>query len=370
MTLQQQVHQLELIERRTDNIINDLEHGQLTELILPRETLSSVVDDSLPLEWYYRWCTIKPLWNEGWVFETRLPVVSEDPIIGYELIAFPVWGPASHTVKLDIARYAALDTHSGLVYEPRACQGTDPVVCSQGPNVRNGCAAAVVTQDAVTTVCHVLIVEEEQKCFSLAENEIVTVLEKSTLFAQLCPDSEQPKRVTISRGTHRIQWQPGCRLETHHFTINAALMPLGHRQVAGWYVPRGAIDLVKYFSNRTYPSALPPLIPLNMNLIERPPLIHWISDIDIPSIITWVVVLIVSSIISITLIRKYKLKYVKKLMLWCCSRSKPREATPEPDMLPNMLSIEEPDPVTQTAVVINTVQPCAPPQPYTFKDDC
>ena len=36
MTLQDQVHQLELIDRRTSDIIDDLEHGQLTELILPR----------------------------------------------------------------------------------------------------------------------------------------------------------------------------------------------------------------------------------------------------------------------------------------------------------------------------------------------
>ena len=74
----------------------------------------------------------------------RLPVVSKDPIIGYELITFPVWGPGSYSVKLDILRYAALDTRSGLVSEPRSCQGTDPVVCSNSPIARNGCAAVVV----------------------------------------------------------------------------------------------------------------------------------------------------------------------------------------------------------------------------------
>ena len=80
-TLQQQVHQLERIDRRTSDIIDDLEHGQLTELILPRSTLSSLVDISLPLELYYHWCMTTPLWNDRWVFETWLPVVSEKPII-------------------------------------------------------------------------------------------------------------------------------------------------------------------------------------------------------------------------------------------------------------------------------------------------
>ena len=144
MTLQDQVHQLELINRRTNNIIDDLEHGLLTELIQPRTTLSSIVDGSIALEWYYRWCSISPLWNEGWVFETRLPIVSQEPIIGYELIAFPVWGPGNLTVKWDIARYAALDTASGTVTEPRACHGNDPVVCSRGIHIEDGCATAVV----------------------------------------------------------------------------------------------------------------------------------------------------------------------------------------------------------------------------------
>ena len=57
-------------------------------------------------------------------------------------------------------------------------------------------------------------------------------------------------------------------------------------------------------------------------------------------------------------------------MLWCCACSKPSEATPEPNSQHYMLSITAPNPVTQTAVIDNAVQPCAPPQPYTFKSDC
>ena len=301
MTLQDQVHQLELIERRTNDIIDDLEHGQLTELILPRDTLTSIVGDSLTLEWYYRWCTIKPLWNDGWAFETQLPVVSKDPIIGYELIAFPVWGPGNHTVKLDIARFAALDTRSGRVSEPRSCRGTDPQVCSHGPISQQGCAAAVITQQAVAAACHVLVVEEEKRAFSLLENEVVVVLGRTTLIAQVCPNSELPQRATLARGTHRIQWKPGCRLETKDFSITAALMPVGHRTVKGWHIPHGAINLIDYFTNRTYPSALPPLIPLNIDLLPVPPAIHWTSHLNVKSIVILVAIFITSSLLAVLL---------------------------------------------------------------------
>lgn len=350
MTLQQQVHQLELIERRTGAIIDDMEHGLLTELILPRDTLSSIVGSSIPLEWYYRWCTITPLWDKGWVYITHLPVASGAYIIAYELVAFPVWGPGAHMVKLDIARYAALDTRSGYVYEPRNCEGTDPVVCSQGPYVPRGCATAVVTQQAVATVCNVLTVSEEQRCFSLAENELVVVLGNRSTISQVCPNEERPLRTNVERGTYRIQWQPGCRLETPSFHITAALMPIGHRLVAGWYVPQGAIDLVSHFANGTYPSALPPLIPLNFDMIPMPPAIAWLDGIDPLVIGTWTVFVLVVVGICVLLYRRFIHRHCKPCKTLCLARSEPREQTLEETVMPSMDETRPPEDASITFV--------------------
>lgn len=290
MTLQEQVHDLEAISRRIDDIRDDLEHGQLTELLLPIATLQSIVGDTLPLEWYYRWCTISPSFDQGWVYEVRLPVVASDPTIGYELVAFPVWGPANRTVKLDVARYAALDTRTGQVSEPRTCRGERPLVCSNGPRTR-GCTAAVVKQLGVMDVCNVLLVEEERRYFSMMENEIVAVLGKSTPFAQICPKAERPLTTQLPRGTHRITWTGGCTLETHDFSISTATMPMGHRKVDGWQIYRGKLDITDFFKNRTFPSILPPLIPLDYNRMDRPPAIQWTN----PSL--WPLIILLSIII-------------------------------------------------------------------------
>lgn len=276
MTLQDQVHSLERLQRREDEIIDDLDHGMLTELLLPRETLRDIVKDSaLPLEWYYRWCPIIPLWGNGWVFETRLPVVSNDPIIGFTFVAFPVWGPHNNTVKLDIATHAVLNTRTGTVSEPRSCRGIDPVVCSPGPTTKSSCAAAVINQHRVAAVCNALRVEEEKRYFSLNENEIIAVFHGPTDIAEVCPDDPGPRRATLARGTHRIQWGAGCRLDTTLFSIAAAQMPVGYRQVESWHIPKGAVNLVQYFNNRTYPQKLPSLIPLDSNRLSMPPVITW-----------------------------------------------------------------------------------------------
>ena len=62
-------------------------------------------------------------------------------------------------------------------------------MCSYGGN----------TQQAVTTVCHVIIIGEEKQIFSIMENEVVMMLSPSTLMAQLCPNSEEPEHVTLTR---------------------------------------------------------------------------------------------------------------------------------------------------------------------------
>ena len=329
ISLQDHVHQLEVIHQRRQRIIDDLEHGMLTELLLPRATLTSIVKDAgLPVEWYYRWCTVRPLWHQGWVFETQLPIVADAPIIGYKIIPFPVWGPGNQTVKLDIARYAALDTQTGHVSEPRSCKGQDPLVCSNGAISQHGCAAAVIAQQEVAATCHVVPVEKKKRFFSLMENEIVAVFERPALVSQTCPNDELPQRATLARGTHRLQWRPGCRLETPFFSINAAHMPVGRRQVRGWHIPQGALDLIEYFQNVTFPSVLPPLIPLNLELLPTPPFIQWHHRPPVIAITLFIIIAILACLIiwnfcgTRSALREYCLKWYP---CWDVARSDHRE---------------------------------------------
>ena len=148
------------------------------------------------------------------------------------------------------------------------------------------------------------MVEEERRYFSLHENEIVAVLGQPTDLAQVCPQSEHPIRTTINRGTHRITWEAGCTLETHDFSLSAASMPVGQRKVSGWQIFQDATNIKDYFVNKTYPSILPPLLPLNYDKLPIPPAIQWTN----PSYLALWITIICIIILAIGIIL-WRIKY-------------------------------------------------------------
>ena len=120
LTLQQEIHQLERIDQWGNYILQDLDYGKLTELLLAQEvfdTFEHKLGEYWPaVDWYYHWSIIVPLWNEGWVFKTHLLVVSQCTVLGYELEAFLIWDTGNLTVKLDIACYVALNTSRRIIW--------------------------------------------------------------------------------------------------------------------------------------------------------------------------------------------------------------------------------------------------------------
>ena len=54
-------------------------------------------------------------------------------------------------------------------------------------------------------------------------------------------------------------------------------MTVGHRKVEGWTVPQGAIDLIENVKWNSCPTVLPPIISLDLNLLPRPIVVHWVA---------------------------------------------------------------------------------------------
>ena len=93
-----------------------------TEALFPPCLFSSLAQQRgelwIPAEWYYWWCTITPLWNELNQFVVRLPLVTHERMISYELETFPIWGPHNSTVQLDLNQLAAWDTMTWSYLSP------------------------------------------------------------------------------------------------------------------------------------------------------------------------------------------------------------------------------------------------------------
>ncbi len=219
-----------MIQHRQDVIIHDLEQGRLTENILPRKQLKDIVDGSLPLEWYYRYCTANALWTEGLVYEVRLPVVSVDPTLGFHLQSFPIWGPAGRPVTIQVALYAALDIKSGTVSEPKGCLGSRPAVCVTGLISTDGCATSVLTEKDIMLTCKVAQAQiPDEIWYAIHEGKAVIVVAKPTEIHQRCNvigHAGKLTSVTLKRGTFHVSWGPGCRLYSKEYAITRATLPL------------------------------------------------------------------------------------------------------------------------------------------------
>jgi hypothetical protein len=234
-TLKDQLHQLELARRRQATVRRDLERGRLTEALFPPRLFSSLTRQRgelwLPAEWYYRWCTITPLWNELNQFVVRLPLVTHERVIGYELETFPIWGPHNSTVQLDLNKLAALDTTTGVISEPHRCHGRTPMVCDPGIIDERSCLAAVIAQRDMGDFCSVIVREHPPLFRLLATNDLVLLVDQPGVLEERCPDEQRPSTISITRGTQRVQWSEGCRLTTSRFSILSLPTSEGHRTV-------------------------------------------------------------------------------------------------------------------------------------------
>ncbi|MCP3679260.1 MAG: hypothetical protein GY782_02940 [Gammaproteobacteria bacterium] len=306
------VHQLELIQDRQETIVDDLEHGSLTERVMPRDMLASIVGTDLPLEWYYRWIEVIPMWSKGWTYLCRLPIIATEVTLGYQLQTFPVWGPDGRAVALDVSRFAALDVQSGLVTEPKFCQGDRPKVCTPGLSRNNGCATAIIKNTQVEEHCTIIFVPvHDQTWYPLGIGEVIIVLTETTTLTEDCTHMDNEKsslhKITLEKGTHRIRWHSGCQLSSSTESLTAVRTPRSHRIVESWLIPQGAINLVRYFANKTYPSVLPPVVPMDMEPLPTVQSLVWDDGLlDGSTVLIVCIVIMLSVALVYALYRAYR----------------------------------------------------------------
>ncbi len=112
-------------------------------------------------------------------------------------------------MRLDVSHFAALDVQSGLVTEPRFCQGDGPKVCTPGLSRNNGCATANMKSKCVEEHCTIIYIPvHDQTWYPLGIGEVVIVLKETTKLTEDCIHIDNEKsslhRITLARGTQRI----------------------------------------------------------------------------------------------------------------------------------------------------------------------
>ena len=84
-----------------------------------------------PIEWYYRYCKVEPLWSaDGMLaFRASIPFIEAKNYIRYSVESFPVPLNDSRTAQLDVKGAYGYDTVTGDMFALEKCVGEAPMVC-------------------------------------------------------------------------------------------------------------------------------------------------------------------------------------------------------------------------------------------------
>ena len=129
-----------------------------------------------------------------------------------------------------------------------------------------------------------------------------------SLHTTLPDNTTQSKHVTLTHGSYCIQWNAKCRWETVDFFISS----VSHRKVEGWTVSQGAIDLFEHFKRNSYSTVLPPIIPLYLNFLPRPTVVHVVVAIDYLTLTLGLIMTILAGLIALLLWKTFSSWWVAK----------------------------------------------------------
>jgi hypothetical protein len=223
-----------------------LELGWLTEEVLPPKELDRILTmgrkagfHTPSIEWYYEHVRIYPMWEdkERLVFRAELPFMDQTKYLRYRIWTWPVpTNSSGYYVRLQVPDDVALDTTTGGLFEPVACQGHDPSICRTGPiydRTRLQCPRGILTgDDQLRTLCKVTIDKRRVEVSSVDELApgmfvIVTPGEDYSLHCTGKPE----ERVKLTIGVYVVNLKSGCRIQGNGWTIVGVITGQGRVDV-------------------------------------------------------------------------------------------------------------------------------------------
>ena len=230
--LWQHLDELQAVILRAIDQRDLLEQGRLGEQLISVETLKEVAnlhDISgialvQPIEWYYTYCRVFPIWNnEVLAFTVRLPLIDSSPQEGYQIKTFPVPIKDSNTtVKVDVKDFVTVDA-GGKLHLPKHCIGENPIVCDPAPTHKNKdtqqeCAQSVILKESkLVDHCPMIFqVYPDSLMFHAVPNHVILVT-RGEVVREQC--SGQDQQTTLPVGVFQIEWGGGCFFSAEHWFV-------------------------------------------------------------------------------------------------------------------------------------------------------
>ena len=135
-----------------------LEWGKLSEDILSLEQLRQILYKGKgqnmisidPIEWYYRFCKVEPLWSSDktLVYRVSIPFIDRKQYLKYSIESFPIPLNDSNMAQLQIDGSYGYNTVTGDMFALEKCTGNSPMVCDASVVYNNQgmkCARGVIS---------------------------------------------------------------------------------------------------------------------------------------------------------------------------------------------------------------------------------
>lgn len=214
-----------------------LELGWLTEEILPVNELRQIITTSKKdnlhapsTEWYYSHVRILPLWEEGrrLVFKAELPLTNDMHYLRYYIWTWPIPVESSkYNVRLQVPTDVAVNTKTGGLFEPTACQGHRPSICRTGPvydRTRLRCPRGIIIgDDSLRKQCTVVVskVKTTATVQELTPGTLVIYTTGET-YSLYC-DGHAERRVSLKKGLYVIRLNSTCWIHGDGWTVTGLI---------------------------------------------------------------------------------------------------------------------------------------------------
>ena len=227
-----------------------LEWGRLSESILPLRHLEQILNEGKgqnmvsisPIEWYYRYCEVEPLWStdKTLAYRVSIPFIESKQYIRYSVESFPIPLNDSElrTAQLDVQGSYGYDTITGDMFSLEKCVGKTPMVCDASVVYNNQgmkCARGIIGGDSNNrNTCPVVITKRPGQTLvtSVGLNNYVIVSwgEKVVKYCEGMPEY----KFDMLMGVNHVSIKAQCTLTGTSWKLVGVRTHLRALNVSAW----------------------------------------------------------------------------------------------------------------------------------------
>ena len=231
VSLEQSTHRILAYINHRKRQMNSVYRHSLSEDLLSRSQLQEIIQKAsslrlatMPLEWYYQFCHVVPVWStiDDITFKVHLPLHDGQNYIMYVLNSFPFPVKSGFHTKVRVRNRIAYSSSAGLLFKPILCLGTELKVCRGGAlydTARFRCERALISRDAAGTKhCEVRVYPTNRTVIK-EDSPGLYIVSTPEIYPKLHCQARGEETIKLTSGVYMISLNHSCTLRGEDWTL-------------------------------------------------------------------------------------------------------------------------------------------------------